>query len=135
MRICDIGSWVLGLGLRVWGLGFRVSGLGFSVQGLKLRVQGSGFRALGSAFTGESSGLRVCAPFGIRRASSRASCFRFLGEGLQGCLAHKKQTPLLGPPQDPRHSPTVGAWRGADSYEPGIPIGAREASTWLCRGL
>ena len=28
--------------------------------------------------------------------------------GLQGYLAHKKQPPPLGPPKDPRHSPTVG---------------------------
>jgi len=27
---------------------------------------------------------------------------------VQGYLAHKKQHPLLGPPQDPRYSPTVG---------------------------
>jgi len=28
---------------------------------------------------------------------------------LQGCLAHKKQPPPLGPPKDPRYSPTVGS--------------------------
>ena len=28
---------------------------------------------------------------------------------LQGHLAHKKHPPSLGPPQGPRHSPTVGS--------------------------
>ena len=31
---------------------------------------------------------------------------------LQGYLAHKKQLPTLGPPYDPRHSPTVGSYGG-----------------------
>ena len=30
-------------------------------------------------------------------------------EALQGYLAHKKQPPLLGPPQGPGHIPTVGS--------------------------
>ena len=36
---------------------------------------------------------------------------------LQGYLAHKKQPPPLGPPHDPRYSPTVGSWVGGVSYE------------------
>ena len=34
---------------------------------------------------------------------------------VQGYLAHKKQPPPLGPPQGPRHSPTVGSQGGAVS--------------------
>jgi hypothetical protein len=40
---------------------------------------------------------------------------------LQGCLAHKKQTPPLGPTYDHRYSPTVGSWEGGVSYERGTP--------------
>ena len=42
---------------------------------------------------------------------------------LQGNLAHKKQPTSLGPPQGPRHSPTVGSQVGAVSYERGTPVG------------
>ena len=41
---------------------------------------------------------------------------------LQGYLAHKKQPPPLGPPQEPRHGPTVGSYGGAGSYERGAPV-------------
>ena len=40
----------------------------------------------------------------------------------QEYLAHKKQPTSLGPPEGPRHSPTVGSWVGAVSYERGTPI-------------
>ena len=30
-------------------------------------------------------------------------------DSMQGYLAHKKQPPPLGPPYDPRYSPTVGS--------------------------
>ena len=41
---------------------------------------------------------------------------------LQGDLAHKKQDTPLGPPQGPRHSPTVGSYGGDVSYERGSPV-------------
>ena len=41
---------------------------------------------------------------------------------LQGYLAHKKATTPLGPPQDPRHSPSVGSEGVAVSYERGTPV-------------
>jgi len=42
--------------------------------------------------------------------------------GVQGYLAHKKTPTPLGPPQDPRHRPTVGSQGGALSYERGARI-------------
>ena len=41
---------------------------------------------------------------------------------LQGYLAHKKTPTPLGQPHDPRHSPNVGSWEGAVSYERGTPV-------------
>ena len=41
---------------------------------------------------------------------------------LQGYIAHKKQPPPLGPPQGPRHSPTVESWEVAVSHERGTPV-------------
>ena len=41
---------------------------------------------------------------------------------LQGYLAHKKLRPPLGLPQGPRHSPTVGSYGGAISYERSTPV-------------
>ena len=41
---------------------------------------------------------------------------------VQGYLAHKKHPTSLGPPYDPRHSPTVGSYEGAVSYERGTPV-------------
>ena len=41
---------------------------------------------------------------------------------LQGYLAHKKPPPPLGPPQGPRHSPTVGSYGEAVSYGRGTPV-------------
>ena len=41
---------------------------------------------------------------------------------LQGYLDHKKQRPPLGPPQGPRHQPTVGSLGGAVSCERGTPV-------------
>jgi hypothetical protein len=43
---------------------------------------------------------------------------------LRGCLAHKKPPPLLGPPEEPRHGPTVGSYGVVDPYERGTPVGA-----------
>ena len=41
---------------------------------------------------------------------------------LQRYLAHKKEPPSLGPPYDPRYSPTVGSWEGGVSYGRGAPV-------------
>ena len=41
---------------------------------------------------------------------------------LQGYLAHKKQPPPLGPPYDPRHSPTVGSVGEAVYFERSTPV-------------
>jgi len=41
---------------------------------------------------------------------------------VQGYLAHKKTPPPLGPPKGPRHSPTVGSYGEAFSYERGTPV-------------
>ena len=46
-----------------------------------------------------------------------------VGVALQGCIAHKKPPPPLGPPEGPRHKLTVECWGGAVSYERGTPIG------------
>jgi len=37
-------------------------------------------------------------------------------------LSHASEDPL-GTPQDPRHRPTVGCWKGAFSYQRGTPAG------------
>ena len=44
-------------------------------------------------------------------------------EAVYGNLVHKKPSNPLGPPQDPRHRPTVGSQGGAFSYERGTPVG------------
>ena len=41
---------------------------------------------------------------------------------LQGYLAHKEQPPPLGPPSDPRYSPTLSSQEGGVSYERGTPV-------------
>ena len=41
---------------------------------------------------------------------------------LQGYLARKKTLTPLGPPQGPRHGPTVGSWEAAVSYQRGAPV-------------
>ena len=41
---------------------------------------------------------------------------------VQGYLAHKKHLPSLGPPYGPGHSPIVGSYGGAVSYERGTPV-------------
>jgi len=51
------------------------------------------------------------------RASSDPSC-----DSVQGYLAHKKTPTRLGPPQEPRHGPTVGSYAVAVSYERGTPV-------------
>jgi len=38
-----------------------------------------------------------------------AAAGREMIKQVQGYLAHKKHPPSLGPPQGPRHSPTVGS--------------------------
>ena len=43
---------------------------------------------------------------------------------LQGYLARNKPPPPLGPPQGPRHSPTVGSEGDAVAYERGTPVQA-----------
>ena len=57
------------------------------------------------------------------------------GLRVQGYLAHKKQPPLLGPPWDPRYSPTVGSWWIAVSYERGTPVVASRGIPATVRGL
>ena len=47
-----------------------------------------------------------------RGTSLIRSCAPPRTRGLQGYLAHKKDPPSLGPPQDPRFSPTVGSYEG-----------------------
>ena len=42
--------------------------------------------------------------------------------GIQGYLAHKKTPTPLGPPQDPRHRPTLGSYGGAFSCAVGALI-------------
>ena len=42
---------------------------------------------------------------------------------LPGYLAHKKTQPPLGPPQEPRHGPTVESYGVGVSYERGTPDG------------
>ena len=51
--------------------------------------------------------------------------------GIQGCLAHKKLPPPSGPPQGPRHRPTVEPWEEVVSFERGNP----EAEDLLGRGI
>ena len=41
---------------------------------------------------------------------------------IQGYLVYKKPPPPPGPPQDSRHSPTVGSQVGAVSSERGTPV-------------
>ena len=44
----------------------------------------------------------------------------------------------LGPPEDPRHSPTIGSYEGAVSYERGTPVhlySKRNAQTQVPAGL
>jgi hypothetical protein len=41
---------------------------------------------------------------------------------VQGYLAHEKTPTPLGPPEDPRHRPTVGSLPGAVSHERGTPV-------------
>jgi hypothetical protein len=52
---------------------------------------------------------------------------------IQGYPAHKKQPPPLGPPYDPRYSPTGGSWEGGVSYDRGTPVlpsGGPVVLTW-----
>jgi len=37
-------------------------------------------------------------------------------------LAHRKQSPPLGPPCDPRHSPSVGSWEEGVSHQRGTLV-------------
>ena len=60
--------------------------------------------------------------FVSRRAPSTRVLTRGLAQSLQGYLAHKKAPTPLGPPWDPRPSPTAGSWGGAVSYERGTPV-------------
>jgi len=48
----------------------------------------------------------------------------FARSRVHGYLAHKQQHPPLGPTQGPRHSPTVGSYGSAVSYERGTPVEA-----------
>jgi len=43
-------------------------------------------------------------------------------KGLQGYLTHKKTPNPLGPPEDPRQTPTVVFWGGAFSCKRGTPV-------------
>ena len=48
-------------------------------------------------------------PLAGRGAPARDPGLGPLRPTVQGYLAHKKQPPPLGPPYDPRYSPTVGS--------------------------
>ena len=54
----------------------------------------------------------------------------------EGYLAHKKSCPPHRTSIGPRHSPTVGTWGGAVSYERGTPVeeGAARAAAQLPQG-
>ena len=43
-------------------------------------------------------------------------------DAVQGYLAHQKQPPPIGLPDDHRYSPTVVSQKGGVSYERGIPV-------------
>ena len=47
--------------------------------------------------------------------------YKIGGGGLKGYLAHEKQPPPLGTPQDPGHRPTIG-WGEIISFERGTPV-------------
>ena len=73
----------------------------------------------------------------MREVTLCAACTTFASS--QGYLAHQNPPPPpLGPPQGLRHSPTVGCWGGAISYEQGSPVHARlftsnDAAQVLCK--
>ena len=58
---------------------------------------------------------------GVEIALQQVGLCRFPGP-LQGYLAHKKSPPAPGPPQDPRHRPTIGSKGGAISHERGASV-------------
>jgi len=41
---------------------------------------------------------------------------------IQGYLAHMNTPTPLGPPEDPRHRPTIESWRGAFPHGRGAPV-------------
>ena len=51
---------------------------------------------------------------------------------LQGYLAHEKTLTPLGPPYDPRYSPTVGSWEGGVFDWRGTPVGGVLTKNGLC---
>ena len=70
---------------------------------------------------------RLCAVEGLRARnlpskSCERACVCPRCGGVQGYLAHKKVLTPLGPPQEPRHSPTVVSEGGAVSYARGTPV-------------
>ena len=94
--------------LRVSGFGFRVSGFGFWVSGFGFRV--SGKVAKGVVWVQGYLGMFLRGRSADRAHRPREMLFGGLGfTGIQGYLAHKKTPTPLGPPQDPRHRPTVGS--------------------------
>ena len=60
-------------------------------------------------------------PYTVPRSGGSGRLVRV--DGLQEYLAHKKQPPLLGPPEGPRHGTNVGSWVGAFAYERGTSAG------------
>ena len=57
---------------------------------MKLRVHGTGLVVSGGGISVDFKAFRS-------------------EEAVHGYFAHEKQPPPLGPPQDPRHRPTVGS--------------------------
>ena len=119
--------------------------MGFTVQGSGCRVQGSGCRVQGSGFRVQSAGLKCSSrSMSCIRCAGKRQAFGFAlpspqmyrqkvtnlhkidfgmppQKASQGYFAYKKTPTPLGPPQDPRHTPSVGSSAGAFSYERGTP--------------
>jgi hypothetical protein len=100
-------------------------------------------RALGGwAFSYERV-TPVTNPLGVRDHDGtcrtgpvRQRSLALASNGLQGYLALKKTPTTLGPPEGPRHGPTIGSWGGVVSYARGTlvtnPFGARD-HCWTCQ--
>ena len=85
--------------MEVWR--FWVLGFGFWVLGFGFWVLGFGFWVLGFGFWVWVLGLSEHPPEDHHRV--------LIAHTVQGYIAHKEAPPPLGPPQDPRHSSTVGS--------------------------
>jgi len=77
---------------------------------------------IGSAANLGTAANLTAVPFSLRGPTWRTIDVQTSCTPLQGYLAHKKRRPPLGPPQGPRHSPTVGSYVGAVSFERGTLV-------------